>query len=155
MTNTPIGEPLPRDALTSIQGTEPAWADQSLLDDIATRHDLSDDHIDTYRHAHIDQFYGQAVCGGALLPVPQAQAVVVPLPRVSAAAGIMLAVQTVASTSYTLRPHLSAVPAGRLDLLTRPSPYTSPLARIPGCICDDPDYRDVHQARWADADSNG
>ena len=155
VTNAPVGEPLPRAALASLQGTESAWAERSLLDDIATRHDLPDDRTDIYRHAHIDRFYGQAVCGGTLLPVPHAQAAVLPLPHVSAAAGIMLAVQTVASTSDTLRPHLSAIPAGRLDLLTRPTPYIAPMARTPGCICDDPDYRDIHRARWADPDSYG
>jgi len=148
VTGVPVDKPLPAAAVGSLAATHPTWVNRSLLRDIAARHDLADEQVRAHEGADIDQFYGEAVCGGTLLPVPRGRAAVLPLPQASAVAGIMLAVQTVAACSPDLRQHLTHQPSGRLDLLGGATPYSSPLAPTPGCICQDPDYRAVYDARW-------
>lgn len=142
----PIGQPLPRPAVPNGNAD---WAERSILNDVAERHGLPEPDVVAHAHTHIDRFYTGAVCGGALLPLPRERAAVLPLPHASAAAGIMLAVQTIVAAAPTLRPHRSASIGARLDLLTRPTPYPSQSGVARECICGDPDYRDAHDSIWS------
>ena len=97
----------------------------------------------------INSFYVKAVCGDAELRLPTAN-VIAPLSFISAAAGIMLAVELIKAGHPELG-RWSPNNYFRVDTLSLPNPafrrlrLQDPSGR---CICRDPDYMAVYSKKY-------
>ena len=99
----------------------------------------------------VHSFYAKAVCGDAEIHLPTAN-VIAPLSFISAAAGIMLAVELIKAGHPELC-RWSLDNYFRVDTLSRPNPAfrRTRLQEASGkCICWDPDYLAVHSAKYGE-----
>ena len=97
----------------------------------------------------INSFYARAVCGDAEIRLPTAN-VIAPLSFISAAAGIMLAVELVKAGNPDIR-QWSLDNYFRVDTLRQPIPAfrrTRPQEVSGRCICRDPDFLAVHSEKY-------
>ena len=97
----------------------------------------------------IDSVYAKAVCGDAELNLPTGN-LIAPLPFISAAAGILLAVELVKSGHPALGPY-TLDNYFRVDTRRQPNPaFRRQCAQEPSgkCICWDPDYLSVYSEKY-------
>ena len=105
------------------------------------------DHVGSPVHS----FYAKAVCGDAEIHLPTAN-VIAPLSFISAAAGIMLAVELI-KARHTELGRWSLDNYFRVDTLSRPNPAfrRTRLQEASGkCICWDPDYLAVYSEKYGE-----
>ena len=99
----------------------------------------------------VHSFYAKAVCGDAEIHLPTAN-VIAPLSFISAAAGIMLAVELIKAGHPELG-RWSLDNYFRADTLSRPNPAfrRTRLQEASGrCICRDPDYLAVYSEKYGE-----
>jgi hypothetical protein len=159
--DVPAGRPLaPEEVLGPTLGLKHpndvgTWTERSLLDDVAERVGIDPAELAAYRDLSIEFLYRGGVCGELLHREPgreNDEAISVPLAHQSALAGGLLALQLYVSRSPAHAAHRPAHAQARYDVLAdNPQLLVSPVARRPECLCHDPDYRDVHAARWVAA----
>lgn len=156
LTSMPVGRPLPAGWLAANRGSlmvNDDWARRSLLGDLVDRGAISAVQEATWSADNIDGLYRGAVCGGAVIPLAHSEAgrehLDVPLAHQTAMAGIMLAIEVIASRSEALRPHRPKQVASRLDMLRGPGPpYGATMAPNHRCICQDAVFRGRYDTRW-------
>lgn len=128
-------------------------APRQLLEAIAVARDIPLDRLLPFEGRPLRSLYTEGFCGGAALPLsrmgtPRAD-VHVPLAHQSALAGVLLA--AAALRGELRETHGSQVM--QLDML-KPLPPNCcrPVAKDPRgiCICQDSDYRDVYQTKYAE-----
>ena len=132
-----------------------AGVTRDLLSLIATARDIPMDRLTPFEGRPIRTLYVEGFCGGAVLPlgsvVTPRQDVHVPLAHQSALAGVLLAA---AAVRNALGLGGAGTQVTRIDVM-RPigSHLTQPAAKDPRgiCICQDEDYREVYQHKYADA----
>jgi hypothetical protein len=131
------------------------WTQRSLLDDVAERAGIDPGELSDYRDLSIEFLYRGGVCGELLhrgAGRDQDEAISVPLAHQSALAGALLALQLYLARSPEHAAHRPTFTQARYDVLSdNPQVLPSPVARRAECFCHDPDYRDVHAARWGAA----
>ena len=99
----------------------------------------------------IHSFYAKAICGDAEIHLPTAN-VIAPLSFISAAAGIMLAVELIKAGNPELG-RWSLDNYFRVDTLNWPNPAfrRTRFQEASGkCICQDPDYRAVYSEKYGE-----
>ncbi len=120
------------------------WTTVPLLEDLIGRFGLPADARPEWANSTIEDLYRRGVCGGAIIKTGTGSSereVVVPLAHQSAFAGIMLAVQLLASSHPVLAHARPDQVEGRFDVLGGlPQVPGVPRARTPGCICSDADF---------------
>jgi hypothetical protein len=131
------------------------WTERSLLDDVAKHAAIDPAELAGYRDLSIEFLYRGGVCGELLHREPgrdNDEAISVPLAQQSALAGALLALQLYISGSHAHAAHRPVHAQARYDVLAdNPQLLVSPVAHRSACFCHDPDYRDVHAARWVAA----
>jgi hypothetical protein len=152
----PIGLPLPPGATPTLPDL-PAppdaerWQQTPLVDDIAAAAGIDVSELAGWRDRPLADVYQDGICGGALLHLNVGQTpreVLVPLAHQSVFAGIMLAVEAVASAVPELRALRPQAIEGRYDVLVGlPQLMPRPRARTSSCLCGDIVWRDVYHAK--------
>lgn len=146
-----IGLPGAKEEVRSrLQNIQPTDAD--LLRRIADALHVPLDPLLQFEGRPLQDFYSQAICGGLILRLgnrdndpAQVQA---PMSFQSCLAGILLAAEVVAHAgalrqeSYPVR--------STINLLRplRSSEFSFAQAKHPSCICQDPDYQAIYQAKY-------
>jgi hypothetical protein len=125
-----------------------AGVTRDLLSLIETARDIPLDRLTPFEGRPIRTLYVEGFCGGAALPLGSVgtprQDVHVPLAHQSAIAGVLLAAAAVRNALGLGGPGTQVTRIG--------SHLTQPAAKDPRgiCICQDEDYREVYQHKYAD-----
>jgi hypothetical protein len=101
----------------------------------------------------LQQVYTRLVCGSAAVSVAERGRVeAVPLAHQSVLAGVLAAAELVKRVDPTLSTKLPPHTLAAWHDVTRSPPklWLQRRAQEKGCICGDPDYREVFEAKWSD-----
>ncbi len=129
---------------------------RDLLNLIAAARAIPIDRLLPFEGRPVRSLYVEGFCGGAVMPLGSVgtprQDVHVPLAHQSALAGVLLAA---AAVRHVLGLGCAGTHVTRIDVM-RPlgSHLTQPAAKDPRgiCICQDGDYREVYQQKYAESE---
>ncbi len=143
---TPLapGVPLPQLPGTPVPANTDRWWTTPLIVDIAAENDLAPERLSQWGHRSLDDFYREAICGGALLDMRNAardRTAEVPMAHQSAFAGVMLASQLIIASTKELASRRPLETEGRYNVLAPlPQLLSQPRQKSERCICSDPDF---------------
>jgi hypothetical protein len=134
-----------------------AGISRDLLDAVAVARDIPIERLLPFEGRPIRSLYTEGFCGGAVIPMGELgtprQEVHVPLAHQSALAGLLLAAAAVRQALGINRPHTQIT---RIDVMRPLGSYLTQVAAKDQrgiCICQDADYRDVYQRKYANLPS--
>lgn len=126
---------------------------RDLLDSIAKARTIAIERLLPFEGRPVRNLYTEGFCGGAVIPLGEAgsprQELYVPLAHQSALAGVLLAA---AAVRHALGLSRSGTQVTRIDLMRPIGSYLTQAAAKDQrgiCICQDNDYRDVYQQKYA------